>query len=145
MHSGAATDSSVRAFRASSKLSSCVLATELPSSSPRLCRSQANQATASACAVNNINLVKGAIGRVGASVFQFNGQPTAQVRFRSSGSLLSDKGIPLTPYRRTTASAAAMASSLVSAIRAIRSTCKSWRITGTCGRIFRPGSSTTRG
>ncbi|BGP32817.1 hypothetical protein JCM10296v2_004601 [Rhodotorula toruloides] len=39
---------------------------------------QSNQATASACAVNNINLIKGAIGREGASVFQFNGQPTAQ-------------------------------------------------------------------
>lgn len=42
-------------------------------------RSQSNQATASACAVNNIHLVKGAIGKEGASVFQFNGQPTAQV------------------------------------------------------------------
>ncbi|GAA5977989.1 hypothetical protein JCM11641_004350 [Rhodosporidiobolus odoratus] len=39
---------------------------------------QSNQATASACAVNNINLVKGAIGKKGAAVFQFNGQPTAQ-------------------------------------------------------------------
>ncbi|GAA5964111.1 hypothetical protein JCM8115_005345 [Rhodotorula mucilaginosa] len=39
---------------------------------------QANQATASACAVNNIHLLKGAIGREGATVFQFNGQPTAQ-------------------------------------------------------------------
>ncbi|BGP48863.1 hypothetical protein JCM10450v2_004742 [Rhodotorula kratochvilovae] len=37
-----------------------------------------NQATASACAVNNIHLVKGAIGREGSSVLQFNGQPTAQ-------------------------------------------------------------------
>jgi len=43
-------------------------------------RSQSNQATASACAVNNIHLVKGAIGKEGATVFQFNGQPTAQVR-----------------------------------------------------------------
>ncbi|GAA5854096.1 hypothetical protein JCM8547_008224 [Rhodosporidiobolus lusitaniae] len=39
---------------------------------------QSNQATATACAVNNLNLVKGAIGREGAAVFQFNGQPTAQ-------------------------------------------------------------------
>ncbi|GAA5947777.1 hypothetical protein JCM3775_003872 [Rhodotorula graminis] len=39
---------------------------------------QSNQATASACAVNNIHLVKGAIGKEGATVFQFNGQPTAQ-------------------------------------------------------------------
>lgn len=46
--------------------------------------SQSNQATASACAVNNINLIKGAIGREGASVFQFNGQPTAQVRVGAS-------------------------------------------------------------
>ncbi|GAA6032618.1 hypothetical protein JCM8097_004841 [Rhodosporidiobolus ruineniae] len=39
---------------------------------------QSNQATASACAVNNIHLVKGAIGKEGATVMQFNGQPTAQ-------------------------------------------------------------------
>ncbi|GAA6058407.1 hypothetical protein JCM3770_005207 [Rhodotorula araucariae] len=39
---------------------------------------QSNQATASACAVNNIHLIKGAIGREGSSVLQFNGQPTAQ-------------------------------------------------------------------
>ena len=47
-------------------------------------RSQSNQATASACAVNNIHLVKGAIGKEGASVFQFNGQPTAQVSLEES-------------------------------------------------------------
>ncbi|BGP16913.1 hypothetical protein JCM10213_007358 [Rhodosporidiobolus nylandii] len=39
---------------------------------------QSNQATATACGVNNINLVKGCIGKVGSAVFQFNGQPTAQ-------------------------------------------------------------------
>jgi ferredoxin-nitrate reductase len=39
---------------------------------------QSNQATASACQVNNINLVRGMIGRPGAGVLQMNGQPTAQ-------------------------------------------------------------------
>jgi ferredoxin-nitrate reductase len=35
-------------------------------------------ATASACQVNNITLLRGMIGRPGCSVFQMNGQPTAQ-------------------------------------------------------------------
>ncbi|MEU4603443.1 nitrate reductase [Kribbella sp. NPDC023972] len=39
---------------------------------------QSHQATASACQVNNINLLRGMIGKPGASVFQLNGQPTAQ-------------------------------------------------------------------
>jgi ferredoxin-nitrate reductase len=39
---------------------------------------QSNQATASACQVNNINLVRGMIGSPGAGVLQMNGQPTAQ-------------------------------------------------------------------
>jgi len=39
---------------------------------------QSPQATASACQVNNINLLRGMIGRPGATVFQMNGQPTAQ-------------------------------------------------------------------
>lgn len=39
---------------------------------------QSNQATASACQVNNINLLRGMIGRPGAGVLQMNGQPTAQ-------------------------------------------------------------------
>jgi anaerobic selenocysteine-containing dehydrogenase len=39
---------------------------------------QSNQATASACQVNNINLVRGMIGKPGAGVLQMNGQPTAQ-------------------------------------------------------------------
>jgi ferredoxin-nitrate reductase len=39
---------------------------------------QSHQATASACQINNINLLRGMIGRPGASVFQLNGQPTAQ-------------------------------------------------------------------
>jgi ferredoxin-nitrate reductase len=39
---------------------------------------QSNQATASACQVNNINLIRGMIGRPGAGVLQMNGQPTAQ-------------------------------------------------------------------
>jgi len=39
---------------------------------------QSHQATASAIQVNNINLLRGMIGRPGATVFQMNGQPTAQ-------------------------------------------------------------------
>lgn len=39
---------------------------------------QSNQATASACAVNNINLLMGHIGKPGSGIFQMNGQPTAQ-------------------------------------------------------------------
>jgi anaerobic selenocysteine-containing dehydrogenase len=39
---------------------------------------QSNQATAASCAVNNIHLLRGMIGRPGAGVLQMNGQPTAQ-------------------------------------------------------------------
>jgi anaerobic selenocysteine-containing dehydrogenase len=39
---------------------------------------QSNQATASACQVNNIHLLRGMLGRPGAGVLQMNGQPTAQ-------------------------------------------------------------------
>jgi ferredoxin-nitrate reductase len=39
---------------------------------------QSNQATASACQINNINLLTGHIGRAGSGVLQMNGQPTAQ-------------------------------------------------------------------
>jgi ferredoxin-nitrate reductase len=39
---------------------------------------QSNQATAAACMVNNLNLVRGMIGRPGCGVLQMNGQPTAQ-------------------------------------------------------------------
>jgi anaerobic selenocysteine-containing dehydrogenase len=39
---------------------------------------QSNQATASACQVNNVHLLRGMIGRPGAGVLQMNGQPTAQ-------------------------------------------------------------------
>src|SRR5205807_6510985 len=39
---------------------------------------QSNQATAAAVQVNNVNLVRGMIGRPGCGVFQMNGQPTAQ-------------------------------------------------------------------
>ncbi|MEY2507156.1 MAG: hypothetical protein QOH01_1485 [Verrucomicrobiota bacterium] len=39
---------------------------------------QSNQATASAVQVNNIHLVRGLIGKPGSTVFQMNGQPTAQ-------------------------------------------------------------------
>ncbi|WP_353510279.1 nitrate reductase [Intrasporangium sp.] len=39
---------------------------------------QSHEATASACQVNNITLLRGMIGKPGCSVFQLNGQPTAQ-------------------------------------------------------------------
>lgn len=39
---------------------------------------QSNQATASACQINNINLLRGLIGKAGSGIFQMNGQPTAQ-------------------------------------------------------------------
>jgi ferredoxin-nitrate reductase len=39
---------------------------------------QSHQATAAAVAVNNIHLLRGMIGRAGCTVFQMNGQPTAQ-------------------------------------------------------------------
>jgi anaerobic selenocysteine-containing dehydrogenase len=39
---------------------------------------QSNQATAAAVQVNNINLLRGMIGRPGCTVFQMNGQPTAE-------------------------------------------------------------------
>jgi anaerobic selenocysteine-containing dehydrogenase len=39
---------------------------------------QSNQATAAACGVNNIHLLRGMLGRPGAGIYQMNGQPTAQ-------------------------------------------------------------------
>jgi ferredoxin-nitrate reductase len=39
---------------------------------------QSHQATASACQVNNVNLLRGMIGQPGCGVLQMNGQPTAQ-------------------------------------------------------------------
>jgi ferredoxin-nitrate reductase len=39
---------------------------------------QSNQATAAACQVNNLHLLRGMIGRPGAGLYQMNGQPTAQ-------------------------------------------------------------------
>ncbi len=39
---------------------------------------QSNQATASACQVNNVNLILGRIGRPGYGILQMNGQPTSQ-------------------------------------------------------------------
>lgn len=39
---------------------------------------QSNQATASACQINNMNLLRGLIGKPGSGIFQMNGQPTAQ-------------------------------------------------------------------
>jgi len=39
---------------------------------------QSHQATAAACQVNNLHLLRGALGRPGAGLYQMNGQPTAQ-------------------------------------------------------------------
>jgi anaerobic selenocysteine-containing dehydrogenase len=39
---------------------------------------QSHQATASAIQINNVNLLRGMIGKPGCTVFQMNGQPTAQ-------------------------------------------------------------------
>lgn len=39
---------------------------------------QSNQATAAACQANNLNLIRGMIGRPGAGILQMNGQPTSQ-------------------------------------------------------------------
>jgi anaerobic selenocysteine-containing dehydrogenase len=39
---------------------------------------QSNQGTASACQINNINLLRGLIGKAGSGIYQMNGQPTAQ-------------------------------------------------------------------
>jgi anaerobic selenocysteine-containing dehydrogenase len=39
---------------------------------------QSHQATAAACGINNIHLLRGMLGRPGCGVLQFNGQPTAQ-------------------------------------------------------------------
>ena len=38
---------------------------------------QSHQATAVACQINNIRLLRGMIGRSGCGVLQMNGQPTA--------------------------------------------------------------------
>ncbi|MBM0237290.1 nitrate reductase, partial [Micromonospora sp. ATA32] len=59
-------------------------AAELLGSSQRLLSTvlqgfyQSNQATAAACQVNNLHLIRGMIGRPGAGIYQMNGQPTAQ-------------------------------------------------------------------
>lgn len=39
---------------------------------------QSNQATAASCAVNDIHLLRGMLGRPGCGLYQMNGQPTAQ-------------------------------------------------------------------
>jgi anaerobic selenocysteine-containing dehydrogenase len=39
---------------------------------------QSHQATAAACQVNNLHLLRGMLGRPGAGIYQMNGQPTAQ-------------------------------------------------------------------
>lgn len=39
---------------------------------------QSHQATAAACAVNNLHLLRGMLGRPGAGILQMNGQPSAQ-------------------------------------------------------------------
>lgn len=59
-------------------------AAEILGTAPRLVSTvlqgvyQSNQATASAVQVNNLHLIRGMIGKPGATVFQMNGQPSAQ-------------------------------------------------------------------
>ena len=64
---------------------------------------QSNQATAAACQVNNLHLLRGMIGRPGCGVLQMNGQPTAQntreMRRRRRPARLPQLGQP-GPHRR---------------------------------------------
>ena len=59
-------------------------AAELIGTTERLCSTvlqgvyQSHQATAGACQVNNIHILRGMLGRDGCGVLQMNGQPTAQ-------------------------------------------------------------------
>jgi len=39
---------------------------------------QSNQASAAACQVNNLNVIRGLVGKPGCGIFQMNGQPTSQ-------------------------------------------------------------------
>jgi anaerobic selenocysteine-containing dehydrogenase len=61
-----------------------VAAAEIIGTAPTLVSSvlqgvyQSMQATAAAVQVNNINIIRGMIGKPGATIFQMNGQPTAQ-------------------------------------------------------------------
>jgi anaerobic selenocysteine-containing dehydrogenase len=80
---------------------------------------QSNQATASACQVNNINLILGRIGKPGCGIFQMNGQPTAQNN-RETG---CDGEFPAFRNNKNTKVYLYLASS-------DGSTCKSWPIYG---------------
>jgi ferredoxin-nitrate reductase len=59
-------------------------AAEIVGTDPRLVSTvlqgvyQSMQATAAACQVNNIHIIRGMIGKPGCGLFQMNGQPTAQ-------------------------------------------------------------------
>ncbi len=59
-------------------------AAEIIGTSPRLVSTalqgvyQSHQATAAACQVNNIHIIRGMIGKPGCGIFQMNGQPSAQ-------------------------------------------------------------------
>ena len=53
---------------------------------------QSNQATAAAVQVNNINLVRGMIGRPGCGVLQMNGQPTGQRGARQGAGTALERG-----------------------------------------------------
>ena len=52
---------------------------------------QSHQATASATQVNNVNLLRGMIGKLGCTVFQMNGQPTAQNTLHRIRSILKQE------------------------------------------------------
>jgi anaerobic selenocysteine-containing dehydrogenase len=65
-------------------LSDLQRAAEIVGTSPRLVSTalqgvyQSHQATAAACQVNNIHIIRGMLGKPGCGVFQMNGQPSAQ-------------------------------------------------------------------
>jgi ferredoxin-nitrate reductase len=66
------------------KASQLMAAAEMLGTTPSLVSSvlqgvyQSMQATAAACQVNNLHLIRGLLGRNGCGIYQMNGQPTAQ-------------------------------------------------------------------
>lgn len=64
---------------------------------------QSHQATAAACQVNNLHLLRGMIGRPGAAVFQMNGQPTAQTPARPAATAARGRASSSSPWAASTA------------------------------------------
>lgn len=88
---------------------------------------QSNQATASACQINNINLLRGMFGKPGCGVFQMNGQPTAQV----STQVNKFVGKRTHECHRITERLDVMANFLVSETMKMSPTCKRSPMSGT--------------